>query len=84
MENIRSKMEKKIYFILMVEPVADGPLALSVSSFKWRCRGSPFAPSARRRGDVAVQRAPRQCPLVLAEDWRMGAQLLADARSRRW
>jgi hypothetical protein len=29
--------------------------------------------------DDAVQRVPHQCPLLLAGDWRTGAQLLADA-----
>jgi hypothetical protein len=29
--------------------------------------------------DEAVQRVPHQCPLLLAGDWRTGAQLLADA-----
>ncbi len=31
--------------------------------------------------DEAVRRVPNQCPLLLAGDWRTGAQLLADAKS---
>jgi hypothetical protein len=31
--------------------------------------------------DEAVQRIPHQCPLLLAGDWRTGAQLLADAKA---
>ena len=31
--------------------------------------------------DEAVRRVPHQCPLLLAGDWRTGAQLLADAKA---